>query len=96
MATNRFQLVFDPGSTDEEQIPFTISEDDIDDAISYGRVERDEPFEKQISGAAYHKVMQLNVTDDVRNFESAWVVLQNKKIIARNVGAVDVAEEDLD
>jgi len=94
--TNRsFQLVFDPGTEDEARIAFTISEADIDDAIDYGRVERGEPFESQIEGAAYHMVMNQRVCADERIFERGWVVLHGGAIIARNHMAASITEDEL-
>ena len=42
------QLIFNPGTADEERLPFTVGAGDPEDAIAEGRVERDDPFEKQL------------------------------------------------
>lgn len=83
-----FQLVFNPGDDAEERVAFTIS--DIEDALDYGRVERHDPFDKQLSGTAYHMVLNMNVCKDERIFERPWVILRSGKIIGRNHSAIGV------
>ncbi len=90
-----YQLILDPGSDVEERIPFTISEADLEDAIDMGRAERSDPFDRQISACAYHMVVERRVCQDERLFDSAWVVVRDGKIIARNAGAMDVTQDDL-
>ena len=57
VSNSGFQLVFNPGQAAAQRIPFSISESDIEDALDYGRVERHEPFDKQLSDTAYHMVL---------------------------------------
>ena len=93
---SKFALVFDPGTEDECRVPFSLSEADLDDAIDYGRVERDDPFDVQLSRCAYHMVMELRVCDDERIFERPWVVVRSGSIIAWNHLAMGVTEADLE
>ena len=39
-------LLFHPGAEREERMPFSVSEANIDDALDYGRAERDMTFDE--------------------------------------------------
>ena len=91
-----FELVFHPGTKREERIGFTVSEANLDDGISYGRVEADDPIQEQMLACAYHMVLELEVCRDVERIAGEpWVIAYRGKIIGRNVGAVDVRDEDV-
>lgn len=91
-----YELIFNPGTDEQERIAFTVSEADLENALDYGRAEASDSIQKQMANAAYHKVMDLGVCDDVeRVCEEPWVVVQRGRIIARNVQAIDITEADL-
>lgn len=91
-----FELVFHPGTHKQERIAFTVSEADLDAALDYGRAERNTPFQEQMLAAAYHKVLELNVCNDVERIAGEpWVIARSGRIIGRNVGAIDLSEDDL-
>jgi len=90
------QLIFHPATDDEERITFTVSEANLEDAISFGRVEDTMPFDEQISRTAYHMVLELLVCEDVgRICGQPWVVLRDAKIVACNHLAGHVRAEEL-
>jgi hypothetical protein len=88
-----FTLVLHPGEPSQERIDFAMSEADLDDAEDYGRAERNDEFQKRLRDAAYHKVLELEVTERV--LEEPWVLLHDGTITARNHLAMGIREEDL-
>ncbi len=94
MRSHAIELVIDPGGDGQRRVPFTVSEADVDDAIDYGRAERDAPLADQFDAAAYHMVLELRVCtgDDI---ELPWVLVRNGRIVGRNAAAMGVSESDL-
>jgi hypothetical protein len=90
-----FELVFNPASPAQRRVRFSVSEADIDDAVGYGRAKRDDPLDRQLSDAAYHMVLELQVASIEEVTELPWVILRDGRIIGRNAGAMSVREADL-
>jgi len=89
-------LLFNPATDDEERIPFTVSEANIDDAIAYGHAERTKSLSQQIDATAYHMVLQLEVCTDVERIcDEPWVIVRDGRIIGRNLLAAHIQNDDL-
>jgi len=89
-------LLFNPGTECEERFPFTVSEANIDDALDYGRAERDMTFDQQIDSTAYHLVLELDVCRDAERIgREPWVIVRDGRIIGRNHLAVNFQADDL-
>src|SRR5688572_971821 len=94
--SSMYELIFNPGTIKEEHIAFAVSEADLENALDEGTAEAGDAFEKQMSDAACHRVMHLNVcTEADRICEQPWVLVQRGSIIACNGQAIDITESDL-
>jgi hypothetical protein len=90
-------LIFNPATDREERIPFTVSEANLEDALDYGRAERDMPFDEQIDATAYHMVLDLNVCADPERISSEpWVIVRDNRVIGRNHLIAEIDDEDLE
>jgi hypothetical protein len=56
-----FKIIANPATPEEETIPFSVNEDDIDYAINRGQVAPSAPIAALIEGAAVVKVVSGNV-----------------------------------
>ena len=89
-------LVFHPATDDEERIPFSVSEGNIDDALDYGRAEHEMSINGQIDATANHMVLELDVCDDSERIGGEpWVIVRDGRIIGRNHLAMGITEDDL-
>lgn len=90
-----FDLVLDPGTGDQQRLPFDVTPADIDDAADYGRAQRSDPPDRRRNDAAYHKVLEGLVATVEQVCDQPWVLVRDGRIVARNAGAADITEADL-
>lgn len=88
-----FTLILHPGEPVQERIGFTMSEADLDDAEDYGRANGNDDLQKRLRDAAYHKVLELDITP--RILDEPWVLLHEGTIVGRNHLAAGISEEDI-
>lgn len=77
-----YTLVLHPDEENEERIPFSVSEHDLDGAVDYGRSNSDGSMEQQMNETAIHKIIELEI--DERIIEHPWILFKGGTELARN------------
>ena len=93
--SNRFSLIISPRTIHRTTLRFSLTERDLDDALSDGMASAEDPFDRQLSDTAYYMVITRRVCKDSRLVSQPWVVVRNGFIIGRNARAVHISNGDI-
>ena len=79
-----FELLLHIGTDEQHEIAFTISEADLEAAISTDCINAADPFEKQIRCAAVCRAAELGAFGD----DHAWALVDGEQTIVMNESAL--------
>ena len=93
---NKFALIISPRTIHRTTLRFSLTERDLDDALSDGMASAQDSFDRQLSNTAYYMVITRRVCKDSRLVSQPWVVVRNGFIIGRNARAAHVSHGDIE